>query len=193
MPARRSVLWRHDPVILARLRDVERLHFEGKTNVAIARALGVDERSIRRDLERLTELWRERIGAQADDLRARVVSELADIKAKALEAAAFDRAAEQAVLFGVPFVDAEGNGHRVYRDEKDAASFRGQKAQSLNVARQAVMDQAKVLGIIVEKQQLTADPDAPLVIRVEYDEPKPYPSDSGPPAAPAPGAAADYP
>lgn len=139
---RRSVHWRRDPVILARMRNVERRHLKGETNVAIAEALGVDEITIRRDLDRLRELWLEQTKEDQSTIRAQVVAELDDTRRRAIEAAEWDQDCEEAVLFG--------NG-RVYRDQKGSAQFRGQKAQALNVARQATMDKAKVLGIVVDK------------------------------------------
>lgn len=145
---RKSVPWRRDPVILARLPIVERHHLAGKPNTAIAAKLGVDEGTIRNDLKRLQELWLERAGKSVVELRAEAVAELDGLKVRAIEAAEFDEAAERAVLYGE---DADGNGVSVLRDARGKAEFRGQKSASLNVARQAVMDKARVQGIIVDK------------------------------------------
>lgn len=147
---RKSLPWRRDPGILARLRDVERRHLAGDPNTTIAEALGVGEVTIRRDLERLRELWLEQTKAEQADLRAQVVAELDDVKRRALAAAEFDEQAERAVLYG------EGD-QPVQRDDKGTVTFRGQKAQALNVARQAVMDKAKVLGVVVEKSEVTGE------------------------------------
>lgn len=141
---RKSVPWRRDPVILARLRDVERRHLAGQTNVAIADALGVDEITVRRDLERLRELWLEQTKAEQAEQRARVIAELEDVRTRAIAAAEFDEQCERAVLFG----DA-----RVIRDDKGSATFRGNKAAALGQARQATMDKAKLLGLVIEKQE----------------------------------------
>lgn len=146
--ARKSVHWRKDGVILARLPDVERRHLAGDTNLAIAAVLGVDESTIRLDLKRLAELWIERIKQDQETLRGAAVAELADVRRRALAAATFDEQAERAVLYGV---DSAGNPVDVARDAKGGVQFRGNKAAALNVARQATMDQAKVLGIVVEK------------------------------------------
>ena len=62
---------------------------------------------------------------------------------------------ERAVLFGEAVPDANGQALSVYRDEKGSAVFRGQKAQALGVARQAIMDAAKLLGLVIDKQQLS--------------------------------------
>lgn len=148
VPNRKSVPWRRDLVIMARMQEVERRHLAGESNVAIAADLCVDEKTVRTDLKRLTELWRERIGEQADVLRARAVRELDDIKRRALAAAEFDETAERAVLYGK---DANGEPTQVERDHKGSVTFRGQKAQALNVARQAVMDEAKLMGLVVDK------------------------------------------
>lgn len=138
----KKVSWRRDPVILERLPLVESLHFSGRSNIAIAQALSVSEATIRNDLKRLQELWLERTAGTQDEIRSRIVSELADIKGRALKAAEFDEQAERDVLYG---------GDAVYRDKKGSAMFRGQKSQALNVARQATMDIAKVQGVVVDK------------------------------------------
>jgi hypothetical protein len=144
-PARKlGVPWRRDPVILERLPVVERRHLAGHTNMAIARDMGCDEGTIRGDLRRLNELWLERAGQSVDDLRAQAAAALLDIQRRAIAAAEFDEMCERAVLFG------EGDAE-VERDHKGSAQFRGNKAAALTVARQAVMDTAKVFGIVVEK------------------------------------------
>jgi hypothetical protein len=145
MPARRQPAWRKDPKVLLRLPDVERQHLSGLSNVAIATALGVDEKTVRNDLERIRELWVSQVSDTVSVLKAQAIAELEDVRRRAIAAAEFDEAAERAVLYGE---DA-----RVVRDERGKAEFRGQKAQALNVARQASMDKAKVLGIIVEREE----------------------------------------
>lgn len=156
---RKSTNWRRDPAIQERMLKVQRLHFAGRSNRAIAAELGVDEGTIRKDLDRLNEAWRERIGDEAVALRAQVVAELEDLRVRSLNAADFDEMCERAVLFGY---DANGVAVWVQRDEKGSAQFRGNKAAALNTARQAVMDRAKVLGLIVEKQEHTT----PIPVRV---------------------------
>jgi hypothetical protein len=136
---RKSVSWRRDPAILARLPRVERLHLAGRTNVAIAAELDVDEGTVRNDLKRLSELWLERTAADQADNRARVLAELEDVRVRALEAAEWDQMCERAVLFDDlgPEPDAtttDGQPARrskVYRDAKGSAQFRGNKAASL--------------------------------------------------------------
>lgn len=152
---RKSVAWRRDPVILARLRDVEKRHLANETNVAIADALGVDEITVRRDIERLRELWLERTKAEQEETRARVIAELEDVRTRAIAAAEFDEQCERAVLFGDPIDDPDGNSMTVYRDKKGSAQFRGNKAAALAQARQATMDKAKILGVVVDKTALT--------------------------------------
>jgi hypothetical protein len=143
---RRSVHWRRDPLILARLTEVERRHLRGDTNTAIADALRVTEATIRNDLARLKELWLERTGDDVANLKAQAVAELEDVRRRALHAAEFDEQMERAVLLGEKIDD-----HSVYRDDKGSAQFRGNKAAALAQARQAAMDKAKVLGIVVDK------------------------------------------
>jgi hypothetical protein len=153
-PRKKGVPWRRDLVILQRLPDVERMHLAGKSNVAIAALLEVDEGTIRADLKHLQELWIERAGEAVVHLRAEKVAELRDLKHRAIAAAEFDEAAERAVLYGE---DADGARVVIERDDKGSAQFRGQKAQSLNVARQAVMDAAKLQGLVVDKISPTDD------------------------------------
>jgi hypothetical protein len=164
---RKSVSWRRDPAILARLPRVERLHLAGRTNVAIAAELDVDEGTVRNDLKRLSEIWLDRTATDQADNRARVLAELEDVRLRALEAAEWDQMCERAVLFDDLGADDEElassgddtfrgrRGSKVHRDAKGSAQYRGQKAQSLNVARQATMDKAKLLGIDVNKVALT--------------------------------------
>lgn len=183
MPGRRSLPWRNDPVILARLPEVERRHLKGEPNTGIAIVLKVDEITIRRDLERLRELWRERTIGEVVDLKAQALAELEDVRRRALAAAEHDERMERAVLFNEVFewVDCPGGvDHspygemeteeeganvslicaaphrtplRVKRDFKGSAQFRGNKSGALNVARQASMDKAKVQGIILDRQE----------------------------------------
>lgn len=161
-PARggRVLPWRRDPLIMARLREVERRHFAREPNTKIAAALNVDEATIRNDLKRLKEIWLERVQEDQVAIRARVVEELADIQARAIAAAEFDQMCERAVLFNdldddgdetESAADERPRRRTVYRDDKGSASFRGQKAQALQVARQATMDIAKILGVDVTK------------------------------------------
>lgn len=135
-------------MILERLPEVERRHLLGEPGTSIAKALGLNEITIRRDLDRLRELWIERTQNKQEVMRAELVAHLEDVRRRALATAEFDEQAERAVLYGE---DRNGRPLMVTRDQKGSAQFRGQKAQSLNVARQATMDEAKVLGLIVEK------------------------------------------
>lgn len=158
---RKRVPWRRDPVILARLPKVERLHLAGRPNVTVAAEIGVSEATVRDDLKRLAELWLERTAAAQEENRARALAELEDVRVRALEAAEWDQMCERAVLFDdLPEPDAttlEGQPARrsVYRDAKGSAQFRGNKAAALAQARQATMDKAKILGIDVNKVALT--------------------------------------
>lgn len=149
--AGKRIPWRTDPAILNRLPEVERRHLRGQHNTTIAAALGLSEAAIRLDLKRLNELWLERTGGRVEDMRARAVAELFDVKDRALRAAEFDELAERAVLFGHPVYDDDGNALTVQRDDKGSASFRGNKAAALGQARQAVMDAAKLMGLVVDK------------------------------------------
>jgi hypothetical protein len=161
------------------------LHLRGDTNVAIAEALDVDEATIRNDLKRLAELWLEQTQREQADLRAEIVAELEDTRRRALAAAEWDQMCESAVLFDgrPPSTTDDGEdgeseaettfrgrrGSSVHRDAKDSAQFRGNKAASLAQARQASMDKAKVLGLVVDKVAPTnaAGEDIPLADLME--------------------------
>lgn len=169
-PRHTQLPWRQDVVILARLLEVERRHLAGQPNTLIAAALGVSECIIRDDLKRLKTLWLERIGAAQEELRAQKLAELLDIKQRALTAAEFDLQAEADVLYNDPLAPAHetntrGGRRQVVRDDHGSASFRGQKAQSLNVARQAVMDAAKLLGLVIDKAEHAGPGGGPVAIR----------------------------
>lgn len=177
---RKSVLWKRDPVILDRLRNVERQHLRGDTNVAIAAALGVAEATIRNDLKRLAELWLEQTKGAQETLRAQVVAELEDTRRRAIQAAEWDQMCERAVLFGDPVDDDDGNPVTVYRDAKGSAQFRGNKAAALGQARQASMDKAKVLGLVAEKHEVTGKDGAPLTFTIAIDRRDDDASDGSP-------------
>jgi len=164
--ARKKVHWRQDPAIMARLTEVERRLLRGVPNTVIAADLHVDEKTIRNDRGRLRELWRERTEGEVADLKAERVRELDDIKRLALDAYTFDLDAERAVLYGR---GEDGRAVSVERDAKGSAQFRGQKAQALNVARQAVMDAAKVLGLVVDKAALTDAEGKASVFTIKID------------------------
>lgn len=160
--------WREDHAILERLRQVEPLHLRHRSNREIARQLGVSEMTIRRDLERLRELWLEQTQADQATLRAKLTADLEDVARLAQEAYAWDKQAEEAVLYGVE-VDVGGRPRQVYRDEKGSAQFRGGKAQALNVLRQARMDQGKVLGVVQDKPELSGEVLVRIVERERSD------------------------
>lgn len=145
---RKQTPWRRNLAILQRLPEVERRHLAGMSNCAIARELGVDEGTIRSDLKRLHELWRERIADEQEILRGQAVRRLEEVYRRSLAAAEFDEEAERAVLYG--------EGKHVVRDDDGKATFKGAKAAALTTARQAAMDIAKILGVVVDKQDITS-------------------------------------
>lgn len=159
--AGKSVNWRRDPEVRVRLEQVERLQWRRLPNTEIARQLKVDETTIRRDKDRLQELWLERTAASQDEHRAAVVASLEDNERLALEAYEWDKQAEEAVLYGST-VEINGQSRVVYRDAKMSAQFRGGKAQALAERRQAAMAKAKVLGIVVDKQEQVGE----MLVRV---------------------------
>lgn len=165
--------WRKDPIVLARLPKVERYHLAGRLNTQIAELLGVDEKTIRDDLKRIQETWLEAAKADIVALRAETVAELNDTRHRAIAQAEWDEFCERAVLFDDPTMpDSEMTRYgldpalRVSRDEKGSATFRGQKAASLNVALQATMGKAKVLGLIIDKQEIAGKDGGAIPIRI---------------------------
>lgn len=153
------ISWRKDPIILSRIHTVQELRFKGLNNYKIAGQLGVTEGTIRLDLNRLAQLWAEDISRDEKSLRAEKVAELKAIKGKAIDAAEWDQMCERAVLFdeqpsdgGITVLVSDPPRRVViHRDAKDAAMFRGAKAQSLDVARKATMDGARLLGLDKDK------------------------------------------
>lgn len=78
MPKRGSLPWQQDPAILQRLALVEEYHLLGHTNYQVAdilteRGTTCSEPTVRRDLERIRSLWRERIGDSVQKHRDRAV------------------------------------------------------------------------------------------------------------------------
>lgn len=161
MPAKRGARkgrkgqlpWRKDRDVIDRMERVERLHVGGMSCRAIARSIGVNERTIRLDVGRLSELWLERVGATQEFCRAKAAAVLEEVTRRAFEAADFDQRCERAVLFGEA-VDLDGDGTMrtaVPRGEDDKASFKGNRVGALNLARQSTMDWAKIMGVVVDK------------------------------------------
>jgi hypothetical protein len=153
---KRQTPWRRDFDVLERLPKVERMSLTGKSNRAIAAVLGVDEKTIRLDLDRLAELRREHLKAEQDDLRAEAIARLTDLYLRDVEYAELDNAREHAVLFGEPYIDADGKMHDVSYDQKGSAQYRSNKAALLSAAEKAVMDIAKLQGLVVDKADLTS-------------------------------------
>jgi hypothetical protein len=157
---RKSVSWRRDPAILARLPRVERLHLAGRTNVAIAAELDVDEGTVRNDLKRLSEIWLERTATDQADNRARVLAELEDVRVRALEAAEWDQMCERAVC-STTYLSRRHHSRRTsgaairLPRRQGLGAVPGQQGAALAQARQATMDKAKLLGIDVNKVALT--------------------------------------
>jgi DNA-binding CsgD family transcriptional regulator len=147
---RRQRAWKRDPEILARLQRVERMRLDGWSNLRIAAALDVAEGTIRNDVRRLEDLWLESLCDNQERLRAARVAELTELYRRAIASADFDQLCERAVLFGGE-VDLEGVKKLVLRNADGEATFKGNKVGALNVARQAVMDIAKIMGLIVDK------------------------------------------
>lgn len=187
MAAHRQRPWRVDPEVLGRLPEVERRVLDGMHNTAIAAELGVSEATIRNDRKRLQELWLEQAGGEVRIRRLVRISQLEALHERAVRAATFDEQMERAVLFdeAAGWVECPGGvDHspmgdlepldpgandalkckaphrmplRVKRDFKGSATFRGNKSAALNVARQALMDAAKIEGLVVDKVSPTDD------------------------------------
>lgn len=141
-PGRKSVPWRRDPEVLARLAEVDRRHLRNESANAIALAIGVSATTVRTDLRRLEELYRERAGDTVAMQREEAIRRLEAIERLAIDAYVSDRELEEAVVFG-----ATPGGRR----PREGTRFVGRKDGALAVARQARMDIAKLQGIVVDK------------------------------------------
>src|SRR3990167_2744148 len=73
---RKTVPWRDDPEILRRLPEVEELVLAGYPNTAIAATLKLSEATIRRDKDRIAELWQELTAGEIEIKRGRSISNL---------------------------------------------------------------------------------------------------------------------
>src|SRR3990167_3731413 len=73
---RKTVPWRDDPEILRRLPEVEELVLAGYPNTAIAATLKLSEATIRRDKDRIAELWQELTAGEIEIKRGRSISTL---------------------------------------------------------------------------------------------------------------------
>lgn len=146
--------WREDPTVLERLPGVERQYLAGHPPAVIARTLGLTDRVVQGDIGRVKQLWIERAGDDIVARRSQRIAELDEIKRLAMAAAAWDLLCERAVLFGGR-VEIDGQSVSVERDKHGAAQYRGNKAAALQTARQAVMDAAKLEGLIVDKHAAT--------------------------------------
>jgi predicted RNA-binding Zn-ribbon protein involved in translation (DUF1610 family) len=172
---RQSRPWHQDPIILERMKLVWDLVCQGYSNYQIADILKVDTSTVRKDVSRLETVWQKDLSIDADRLRSRKVVELDEIRRRALQVAEDDRKHLLAVLYDEPFTtrDCPGNvSHgldpttglpatpcpkphaielRAYRDAKGSATYRSTGAAALNVARQALFDQAKIMGLVIDK------------------------------------------
>jgi DNA-binding CsgD family transcriptional regulator len=180
---RRRAAWSRNPAILKRLSRVERLRGERLSNVAIASRLGVNEGTVRDDLERLRQVWENQLGDEMLRLRAEAVADMDNVVRTTMAAIRADQHYTQAVLFGVTTVVTCAGGmqhqhsegvdpntsygevwsciaphkvrRRVYRDERGSATYRSNIGQLLQVVRQTNFDKAKIMGLVVNKQAAT--------------------------------------
>lgn len=163
---KKRVAWREDAEIVRRISEVDRLHCAGYTNLYIAAQLGVDEGTVRADIKRGAELYRERASDDVATQRAERIRVLEGVLNEALEQARWDHACERAVLFGESVKDRDGKDLTLalpeipddFRGVIKMPDFRSQKTAALNVARAAAMDIAKLQGIVIDKVSPT-DPD----------------------------------
>jgi len=199
--------WRRNPAVRARLSAVERMRSEGLSQESIARALGVNPDTINTDYRRLDALALEYLGESASKLRADKYSQLEHLARLAVTAYHEERAWLQACLFGTP-IRVQCPGRAQHRDGTrciqphdyevypvPGATLRSQSGTLLATARQARFDQARLLGLVVDKHALT-DNDGNdvggILRRVFSGEPAPAPppddlaDDEGPPALPPP-------
>ena len=101
---KKSLSWREDPEILRRLPDVEALVLACYPNTTIAEKLGVSEATIRRDRDRIAELWKETALGEIEEKRGRSISNLRRLQRLAAEE--FDNKADKVANLRVQ-LDAE--------------------------------------------------------------------------------------
>lgn len=156
----KAIRWDRDPAILDRMRKVGEMHLQGASLNAISIKLEVSYQTVKKDLDRLSQQWRDQALGELEDMRARAIVELTQIKVKALEAAGFDMTAESAILFGLnpdgtPLANALQRPEHYDKEGNligyGSVSFRGNKAAALQAARAAIMDIAKLQGIVIDK------------------------------------------
>lgn len=79
-PGKKSLPWYDDPEILRRLAQVEDLVLSGYRNTEIAKHLDVTEATIRRDRDRIAELWRKHSTNDIVGMRERSIANLRRIQ-----------------------------------------------------------------------------------------------------------------
>lgn len=79
-PGKKSLPWDKDPEILRRLATVEDLVLAGYRNTEIGHHLKVSEATIRRDRERIAELWRRQATSDIVAMRERSIANLRRIQ-----------------------------------------------------------------------------------------------------------------
>ena len=107
---RKSIPWREDPDILARLEVVANLMVNGAKNPQIATALGVDLRTAGRDVARVRELWRKASEHTIEDKRAASLATYKEIQMRLWEEYRILKGAEKStvkVLLGIADVEGE--------------------------------------------------------------------------------------
>jgi hypothetical protein len=120
--------WRRNPRILKRMRDVERLRFEGLNIPEISERTGIPTTTVENDLIRLAQLWQDHLNKSQEEHRAQLLAELDDVRARTLQTARYSRS----------------------------------PATHHNVARQSTMDKAKLLNLLIERQEVSGPNGQPL-------------------------------
>ena len=156
---KKSLPWRQDREILSRIAEVERRLAAGENVPTIALALEVGESTVKDDRKRGLALYVERTGDQVEQQRADTIRRLEAVVATALGQARFDYEAARAVLFGTTAHGIDGEELTLstpevgddFRGVIKMPDYRGSPAASLAVARAALMDIAKLRGLVVDK------------------------------------------
>lgn len=159
MPRHKQTPWRADPATLERIILVDERVVQGQTNVAIAEALGVDEKTIRKDRARLQELWLEQAGGEVRRRRLLRIAQLEALHSDLLKVARRHERMLSAVLTG-----GKIDGKVVTRDQFGRVEIRVQTAQLLGQARAVLMDLAKIEGLVIEKIEHSGE----IGVRREY-------------------------
>lgn len=158
-PGKKSIPWDRDAEILDEVKEVDRRRLGGESIQSIALALGIGLATVKVHIRRASILYRDRTAANVAEQREDVIRRLEEVVRTALGQARFDYEAARAVLFGSVAHGIDGEELTIdppdvgegFRGVIKMPEYKGSPSASLAVARQALMDIAKLQGLVVDK------------------------------------------